>query len=115
VAPGWMDPYTVGAPLPRVANDDVDDRMNTMSCRFATSRLCAVWHRVDGSLSTAVASLHSGVESPYTVACPLRVTSRSALYYRRPTVSISCTHLMLAICHIWLVLYAFNVVPAPRA
>jgi hypothetical protein len=28
---------------------------------------------------------------------------------------MSCTHLMLAIRHVWLVLYAFNALPAPRA
>jgi hypothetical protein len=98
-----------------VPNNDVDDRMNAMSCRFATSRSCTVWHRVDESLDTVAVSLHNGVESPCTVVCPLRVTSRSAPYCHRSAMSISCTYLMLVICRVWLVLYIFNVLPAPRA
>jgi hypothetical protein len=68
-----------------------------MSCRSATSHPCVVWHRVDGSPDIVAASQHSVVESPCTVACLLHVTSRSMLYYHCPTVSMSCTHLMLAI------------------
>jgi hypothetical protein len=86
-----------------------------MSCRSGTSCPCGVWHRVDGSPGTVVALLHSGVESPYTVACPLHVTSRSASYCRCPSMSMFCMHLMLTIRRVWLVLYAFNALPASRA
>jgi hypothetical protein len=86
-----------------------------MSYRSDTSHPCVVWHRVDRSPSTVAASLHSGVESPYTVACPLCVTNRSVPYCRCPVVSMSCTHLILAIRRVWLVLYAFNALPAPCA
>jgi hypothetical protein len=72
-----------------------------------------VW--ADGSLGTIAALLHHGVKSPHTVVCLLRVASRSTSYYRCPAVSISYTHLMLAICCVWLVLYTINVLPAPRA
>jgi hypothetical protein len=50
--------------------------------------------RVDGSPGIVATSLHRGIRSHHTVACPLRVTSRSAPYCRRPAASISCTHLM---------------------
>jgi hypothetical protein len=63
---------------------------------------CAVWHRVDGLPGTVAALLHSVVESPCTVACPLCVTSRPAPYCRHLAASMSCTHLMLPIYHIWL-------------
>jgi hypothetical protein len=110
-----VGPYTIGAPLLGGVNDDVDDRMNAMSCHSATSCPCAVWHRVDGSPGNIAVSLHNGVESTCSVTYKLRVTSRSTSYYHRPGVSISCIHLMLAIRRIWLVLYAFNALPAPRA
>jgi hypothetical protein len=86
-----------------------------MSCRSATSRPCTVWRRIDRSPDTVVASPHSGVESPCTVVYPLHVTSMSALYCCHLDVSMSCTHLMFAIHHVWLVLYAFNALPTPRA
>jgi hypothetical protein len=73
-----------------------------MSYCSATSRPCAVWHRVDGSPDTITALVHNAVKSPCTVACSLCVTSRHAQYYRRLGVSISSTHLMLPICRIWL-------------
>jgi hypothetical protein len=63
---------------------------------------CAVWHRVDGLPGTVAALLHSVVESPCTVACPWCVTSRPAPYCRHLAASMSCTHLMLPIYHIWL-------------
>jgi hypothetical protein len=85
-----------------------------MSCRYATSHPCMVWHWVDGSLGTVVVLLHRGVESPCTVAYPLRVTSRYVLYCCHPIVSMSYMHLMLVVRHVWLVLYAFNALPAPR-
>jgi hypothetical protein len=97
-----LDPYTVGAHLLGVANDVVDDWMNAMSCCSTTLRSYAVWRRDDGSPNTVAALLHSVVKSPCTVAYPLCVTSRLAPYYHRPAVSISCTHLMLPIRHIWL-------------
>jgi hypothetical protein len=75
----------------------------------AMSRPYVVWHRVDGSLGTVAASLHSGVESPCTVACPLHMTNRSTPYYHHPATSMCCTHLILAIRQVWLVLYTFNV------
>jgi hypothetical protein len=71
--------------------------------------------RVDGSPDTVAASLHHDIMSPCTVACLLCVTSRSVLYCHRPAVSMSYTHLILAIRCVWPVLYAFNVLPAPRA
>jgi hypothetical protein len=115
VAPAWLDPYTVRAPYLGVANDNVDDQMNAMSYRSATSRSCMVWHQVDGSPGIVAASLHRGVESSCTVAYLLRVFSRSAPYYCRPAMSLSCAHLMLVIHRVWLVLYAFNALLAPRA
>jgi hypothetical protein len=50
--------------------------------------------RVDGSPGTVLALLRRDVRSHHTVACPLRMSSRSAAYYHRPTTSMSCTHLM---------------------
>jgi hypothetical protein len=50
--------------------------------------------RVDGSPGTVAASLHYGVRPPCNFACPLRVTSRSALYYHHPNASMSYTHVM---------------------
>jgi hypothetical protein len=73
-----------------------------MPCRSTTSRPRAVWRRVDGSPGTIAALLHSAIESPCTVACPLCVTSRLTLYYHRLVVSMSCTHLMLPIRCVWL-------------
>jgi hypothetical protein len=70
--------------------------------------------RVDGSPGTVAASLHRGIKSPCTVACPLRVSSRSTPYCHRPAVSMYCTYLILAIRCVWLGLYVFNVLPAPR-
>jgi hypothetical protein len=86
-----------------------------MSYRSSTSCPCVVWCRIHGSPNTVAALLHNGVESPYIVAYPLRVTSRSAPYYRCPTISMSCMLLMLVTRHIYLVLYAFNTLPAPCA
>jgi hypothetical protein len=80
----------------------VDDRMNTMSCRSATSRPCVVWRRVDGSPDTVTALLHSDSESPCTIVASFCVTSRHALHCCRLPVSMSCTHLMLLIRHVWL-------------
>jgi hypothetical protein len=102
VAPGWLDPYTVGAHSLGVANDVIDDGMNVMSCRYATSRPSTVCRRDDRSPSTIAALLHSIIKSPYTITCPLCVASRPALYYHHPVVSMSYTHLMLPIHHIWL-------------
>jgi hypothetical protein len=76
--------------------------MNVMSCRSATSHPCDVWRRDDRSLGTVAALLHSVVESPCTIACPLCVTSRPAPYCCRPVMSISCMHLMLHIRHVWM-------------
>jgi hypothetical protein len=73
-----------------------------MSCRSTTSRPCAIWHWVDGLPDTVAALLHSDNESPFTVARSLCVTSRPALYYCRLAVSMSCSHLMLPVHHVWL-------------
>jgi hypothetical protein len=85
-----------------------------MSCRSTTSLPYKVWRRVDGSPGTIAALLHNGIESPCTVICPLRMTSRSLSYYHCPAMSMSCMHLMLAIHHVWFVLYVFNALPALR-
>jgi hypothetical protein len=71
--------------------------------------------RVDGSSSTVAALLRSGVRSPRTVACLLRMSNRSVLYCHRPAASMSYMHLISAIRCVWLVTYAFNALPAPRA
>jgi hypothetical protein len=71
--------------------------------------------RVDGSPGIVATLLHHGVKSPHTVACLLHVTSRSAPYCHCHVVSMSCIYLMLVIHCIWLVLYAYNVLPALRA
>jgi hypothetical protein len=63
-----------------------------MSCHSATLHPCMVWHQVDGSFGTIAASLHRVLD-----------------------VSMSCTHLMLAMRCVWLVLYVFNALPAPCA
>jgi hypothetical protein len=48
-------------------------------------------------------------------ACPLHMPGRSTLHCRRPALSMCCMHLMPAIRCVWLVTYAFNALPAPRA
>jgi hypothetical protein len=73
-----------------------------MSRRSATYRPYVVWHRVDGSPGIIAALLHCIIESPYTIAYPLCVISRLASYCRRLAESMSCMHLMLPICHVWL-------------
>jgi hypothetical protein len=72
-----------------------------------------VW--ADGSPVTVAALLHLGFRSPHVVACPLRMSGRSAPYCRRPTTSISCMYLMPVIRYVWPVTYAFNALPAPLA
>jgi hypothetical protein len=72
-----------------------------------------VW--VDGSPGTIAALLRRDVRSPRTVACSLHMSSRSASYCRRPTASMSCTHLILPIHCVWPITYTFNVMPIPRA
>jgi hypothetical protein len=72
-----------------------------------------VW--VDGSPCTVAALLRHGIRSPRTVACPLHMSSKSVPYCHRPTVSMSCTHLMPAIHYVWPVTYAFNALPGPWA
>jgi hypothetical protein len=69
-----------------------------------------VW--VNGLLVTVADLLRRGVMSPRIVACPLRMSGRCTPYYRRPTASTSCTHLMPTICCVWPVTYAFNALPA---
>jgi hypothetical protein len=71
--------------------------------------------RIDGSPRTIAALLCHCVRSPCTIACLLRMSDRSALYYHRPVASMSCTYLMPAIRHVWPVTYAFNALPALRA
>jgi hypothetical protein len=71
--------------------------------------------RVDGSPGTVAVSLHHGVRSPRTVACPLHMSSGSVSYYHCSAVSMSCTHLMPTIHHVWPVTYTFNALSAPRA
>jgi hypothetical protein len=71
--------------------------------------------RIDGSPGTVVALLCRGVRSPRTIACPLHMSGRSVPYYHRPTVSMYCKHLMLAIHRVWPVTYGFNALPALRA
>jgi hypothetical protein len=50
--------------------------------------------QVDGSPNTVAASLHRGVRSPRTVACSLRMTSRSTSNYRHLVASMSCMYLI---------------------
>jgi hypothetical protein len=70
-----------------IINDNVDDRMNVMSlCHIVPMRGMV---RVDGLPDTIAVSLHRGVRSPHTVACPLHVTSRSMLYCHRLAASMS--------------------------
>jgi hypothetical protein len=76
--------------------------MNAMSCRSATSHPCTIWHRVDGSPVTVAALLHSTIEPPCSVVCPLCVTSRPTPYCPRLDVPMSCMHLMLPIHRVWL-------------
>jgi hypothetical protein len=85
-----------------------------MSCHSTMSRPYAIWRRIDESHDTIASLLHNNVESPCTVACPLCVINRPALYCRRPAVSISCTHLILFIHIVWLVLNTFNTMPTLR-
>jgi hypothetical protein len=82
------------------------------SCHIAPMR-DMVW--VDGSPGTVVALLRCGIRSPYTVAYPLHMSSRSVLYCHRPAASMSCMHLMPAIRCVWPITYAFNALPASRA
>jgi hypothetical protein len=82
-----------------------------MICHIALMR-DIVW--VDGSPGTVAALLHCGVSSPRIVACPLRLSSRSVPYYRRPTASIFCTYLMSVIRCVWRIIYTFNALSAPR-
>jgi hypothetical protein len=71
--------------------------------------------RIDRSLGTVAALLRRGVRSPHTVACPLRMSGRYVPYYRRPAMSMSCTHLEPTIRCVWPVTYVFNALPAPHA
>jgi hypothetical protein len=70
--------------------------------------------RVNGSPNTVAALLCHGISSPHTVACPLRMSSRSTPYCHRPAASTSCMHLMPVIHCIWPVTYTFNALPAPH-
>jgi hypothetical protein len=69
---------------------------------------------VDGSPGTVATLLHRGIRSPRTVACPLCMLNKSALYCHRAAASMSCTHLIYATRCVWHVTYAFNALPAPR-
>jgi hypothetical protein len=71
--------------------------------------------RVDGLPDTVAASLRHGVRSPRIVACPLRMSNKSAPYCHRHAALMSYMHLMPAIRCVWLVTYVFNVLFAPRA
>jgi hypothetical protein len=68
--------------------------------------------RVDGVPDTVAALMRCGVTSRRNIACPLRMSCRSTSYYRRPTTSMSYTHLMSVIRCVWSVTHAFNALPA---
>jgi hypothetical protein len=67
--------------------------------------------RVDGSPGTVAALLCRGARSHHTVACPLRMSYRSASYYHRLAASISFMHLMHVIHCVWPITYIFNALP----
>jgi hypothetical protein len=67
--------------------------------------------RVDGSPDTVAALLCRGARSHHIVACPLRMSCKSASYCHRPAASISCMHLMPVIRCVWPITYIFNALP----